>query len=394
MRLLQKRDGMAFTAPWSRGGIVLTPIQHGLLGLLSLAVLGGALAGGVSLFGDPRAAGPRKVLSLAAAGNTSAARVSVTEAAVDPAAAANDDAGFYTDASNPAQPETVTGDTGDGSDTVKKLPPASPLPRAPIAGFQQPGPSGPLPIIGPGGRTPAQAYARPFHGDTGKPKIAIIVGGLGFNARVTQSAIDELPADVTLSFVPYTANLQSWIDKARARGHEAMIELPMEPFDPDADDTGPQTLLANGTGRDNVGKLENLLSRATGYFGVTNYQGARFAASGQASAPVAQALKQRGLVFVGNALGARTAFGVEAGRAGLPFTSADRIIDTQREAEKIDDQLLNLEALALQNGSALGSGFAFPVTISQVGDWAQNLSMRGYVLAPASAVMESRTARR
>ena len=199
---------------------------------------------------------------------------------------------------------------------------------------------------------------------------------------------------MTLSFVPYTANLQSWIDKARARGHEAMIELPMEPFDPDADDTGPQTLLANGNGRDNVARLENLLSRATGYFGVTNYQGARFAASGQASAPIAQALKQRGLVFVGNALGPRTAFGVEAGRAGLPFTSADRIIDTQRDAEKIDDQLLNLEALALQNGSALGSGFAFPVTISQVGDWAQNLSMRGYVLAPASAVMESRAARR
>lgn len=386
---------MAFTVPWSKGGgLVLTPLQHGLLGLLSLAVIGGAFAGGVSLFGDPRAAGPHKVLSLRATANTSAARVSVSEVAVDPAAAANDQAGFYADASNPAQPEPDAADSGDGSEATHKLPPASPLPKAPIAGVQQPGPNGPLPVIAPDGRTPAQVYARPFRGDTGKPKIAIIVGGLGFNARVTQSAIDELPADVTLSFVPYTANLQSWIDKARARGHEAMIELPMEPFDPDADDTGPQTLLANSSGHDNIARLENLLSRATGYFGVTNYQGARFASSGQASAPVAQALKQRGLVFVGNALGPRTAFGVEAGRAGLPFTSADRIIDTQRDAEKIDEQLLNLEALALQNGSALGSGFAFPVTIGQVGDWAQNLSMRGYVLAPASAVMESRTARR
>ena len=381
---------MAITTPWTKGAFVLTPLHHGLLGLLALAVVGGAVAGGVTLFGDPRAAGPRKVLSLAAAGDTSAARVSVTEAAVDPTAVANEDAGFYDETAAPPAPDAATGD----SETAKPARPPSPLTRAPIAGLQQPSPNGQLPVIAADGRTVARSYARPFRGDAGKPKIAIIVGGLGFNARVTEAAINELPADVTLSFVPYTNDLQNWINRARAQGHEVLIELPMEPFDPEADDTGPQTLLAAGSSRDNVGRLENLLGRAVGYFGVTNYQGARFAASGTASAPIAQALKQRGLVFVGNALGPRTAFGVEASRAGLPFTSADRIIDVQQDAEKIDEQLLNLEALALQNGSALGSGFAFPVTIDQIDDWAQNLSMRGYVLTPASAVMESRTARR
>lgn len=381
---------MAITTPWTKGKFVLTPLHHGLLGLLALAAVGGAVAGGVSIFGDPRAAGPRKVLSLAAAADASAARVSVTEAAVDPTAVANEDAGFYDETSGEALPDDPAGDT----ETAKPARPASPLTRAPIAGLHQPSPNGQLPVIAPDGRTVAKSYARPFRGDASKPKIAVVVGGLGFNARVTEAAINELPPEVTLSFVPYTADLQSWINRARAQGHEVLIELPMEPFDPEADDTGPQTLLATANGRENVGRLENLLGRAVGYFGVTNYQGARFAASGQASAPVAQALKQRGLVFVGNALGPRTAFGVEAGRVGLPFTSADRIIDVQQEAEKIDEQLLNLEALALQNGSALGSGFAFPVTIDQIEDWAQNLSMRGYALAPASAVMESRTARR
>ncbi len=382
---------MAITTPWTKGRFVLTPLHHGLLGLLALAALVGAAAGGVSLFGDPRAAGPRKVLSLADAGDTSAARVSVTEAAVDPTAVANEDAGFYDEtAPSPGPDVPFTDDT----ETARPVRPASPLTRAPIAGLHQPSPNGQLPIVAADGRTVAHSYARPFRGDASKPKIAIVVGGLGFNARVTEAAINELPPDVTLSFVPYTTDLQTWINRARAQGHEVLIELPMEPFDPEADDTGPQTLLATGASRENVGRLENLLSRAVGYFGVTNYQGARFAASGQASAPIAQALKQRGLVFVGNALGPRTAFGVEASRAGLPFTSADRIIDVQQDAEKIDEQLLNLEALALQNGSALGSGFAFPVTIDQIDDWAQNLSMRGYVLTPASAVMESRTARR
>lgn len=382
---------MTITSAWRRSGFELKPLHHALLGVLALAAVAGAVAGAVSLFGDPRLAGPRAVLSLTPSGGDTAARVSVTEAAIDPVAVAAEDAGFY---EAPIAADALAAGGPDGTSPAKPVRPASPLPKAPLAGFHAPGPNGPLPIVTPDGRTPARAYARPFTGDATKPKIALVVGGLGFNARVTQSAIDELPPEVTLSFVPYTADLQSWIDRARARGHEVMIELPMEPFDPEADDTGPKTLLAQGSARENIGRLEYLLSRAAGYFGVTNYQGARFASSQQASAPVAQALKSRGLVFLGNALGPRTAFGVEAGRAGLAFSSVDRIIDAQREADKIDEQLLNLEALALQNGSALGSGFAFPVTIDQIEEWAENLSMRGYVLAPASAVMESRQARR
>ena len=47
-------------------------------------------------------------------------------------------------------------------------PNAQPLAPAPIAGLFQPGPGGPLPVIGKDGRTPFQAYARPFTSN-GKP---------------------------------------------------------------------------------------------------------------------------------------------------------------------------------------------------------------------------------
>ena len=278
--------------------------------------------------------------------------------------------------------------------TVSGRPASPPLPRAPLAGLFENGPNGPLPTVAPNGRTPAQAYARPFTPQQGRPAIAIIIGGLGFNQNATTQAIDELPAEVTLSFVPYAQNLQSWIDRARQRGHEVMLELPMEPFDPDADDTGPQTLLASATPQQNTQRLEQLLSRGAGYFGVTNYQGARFATSAQASAPVVQALRRRGLSFISSGIGQRTALSIEAQRANLPNTAADRIIDARREADAIDDQLLNLEALALQNQSAIGAGFAYPVTMEQVGRWARDIETRGYQLAPASAVLNARAARR
>jgi uncharacterized protein len=378
------------------------PLDHRLLALG--AAVGMALLAFIAIqaFGDPSAAGPRRVVSLAptpAAATETAPRLSFEEAAQG--------AELFGLEELPAAPGAEIGEIGaDGQLRVSVVgaaeaeppPPAaraaSPLPRAPFAGLTERGPNGLLPIVAANGRTPAQAYARPFTPAPGKPMIAIVIGGLGFNARATAQAIDELPPEVTLSFVPYASNLQTWINRARATGHEVLLELPMEPFDPDADDTGPQTLLAAATSQQNMARLEHLLSRGAGYFGVTNYQGARFATSAQASEPVVQALRRRGLVFLTSGIGQRTALSVEAQRAGLPTTAADRIIDARREAEAIDDQLLNLEALALQNQSAIGAGFAYPVTMEQVGRWSRDIASRGYQLAPASAVLNARAARR
>ncbi|WP_135212042.1 divergent polysaccharide deacetylase family protein [Vitreimonas flagellata] len=377
-------------------------VNHRFLAIGVAALLALSAFGAIQIFGDPNAAGPRRVVALApsdAAAN--APTVSFSDAAIDENGQDYElfDLSELPDASVGAE----IGEIGsDGqlrvsvveSSEAPHRPAASPLPRAPIAGMTEPGPNGVLPIIASNGRTPAQAYARPFTPVQGRPMIAVVIGGLGFNARATTQAIDELPAEITLSFVPYANDLQGWIDRARARGHEVLIELPMEPFDPDADDTGPQTLLAGASAQQNTQRLEQLLSRASGYFGVTNYQGARFATSAQASAPVVQQLRRRGLVFLSSGIGQRTALSVEAQRAGLPSTAADRIIDARREADAIDDQLLNLEALALQNQSAVGAGFAYPVTMEQVGRWARDVETRGYELAPASAVLNARAARR
>lgn len=358
----------------------------------------GALAA-VQLFGDPSAAGPRRTVSLApSSAEANAPRVSFTDAAEEGAEMQVfgidelPQTGEYGEIDSNGELRVAVVEAQPAPNTAR--PAGPPLPRAPLAGLFENSPNGPLPVIAANGRTPAQAYARPFTAQQNRPKISIIIGGLGFNATATAQAIDELPPEVTLSFVPYTQNLQSWVDRARARGHEVMLELPMEPFDPDADDTGPQTLLATAPAQQNVARLEQLLGRATGYFGVTNYQGARFATSAQASAPVTQALRRRGLVFISSGIGQRTALSVEAQRAQLPNTAADRIIDARREADAIDDQLLNLEALALQNQSAIGAGFAYPVTMEQVGRWARDVESRGYQLAPASAVLTARAARR
>jgi polysaccharide deacetylase 2 family uncharacterized protein YibQ len=256
------------------------------------------------------------------------------------------------------------------------------LAAAPIEGLTTSGPGGLLPTIGPGGVKPEDAYARPFT-DNGKPKVALIVGGLGLNSQATRKAIDDLPPDVTLSFVPYAEGLQGWIDLARAAGHEVLLETPMEPIDYPASDPGPYTLMAAASPADTKRKLEWLLTRATGYFGLTNYLGSRFTATAGAMDNFSSLIKARGLAFVddGSAVNHRA--------PGLARASADRVIDSQLSAEAIQRQLSALEAGAKTRGQALGSSFAYPLTLDVANKWARSVESRGFQLAPASALARS-----
>ena len=255
-----------------------------------------------------------------------------------------------------------------------------PLTPAPIAGLTAPGAGGLLPVIARDGRTPFAAYARPFT-PNGKPRIALVVGGLGLNAAATRAAIARLPPEVTLSFVPYADGLQQWIDQARAAGHEAVLEAPMEPVDYPNNDPGPLTLLAKAPAAETVRRTEQLLARATGYFALTNYLGGRFLASDGGMGAFMNVLKARGLGFVDDGQAARR------GGGGAPRGSADTVIDQDLSGEAIDRQLASLEAAALSRGGALGAGFAYPVTVEAVVKWAAGLPARGYQLAPASAMM-------
>jgi polysaccharide deacetylase 2 family uncharacterized protein YibQ len=153
----------------------------------------------------------------------------------------------------------------------------------------------------------------------------------------------------------------------------------MEPVDYPDNDPGPYTLMAAAPPAETARKLEWVLSRASGYFGVTNYLGSRFLASDAAVAGFAGALKSRGLAFVDDGQAARKG-------GGIPRASADRIIDEQLSEEAINQRLAALESTAGQQGQAVGSGFAYPLTLTQAAHWAEAVGARGYQLAPVSAL--------
>jgi polysaccharide deacetylase 2 family uncharacterized protein YibQ len=213
-----------------------------------------------------------------------------------------------------------------------------------------------------------------------------VVGGLGINATHTKSAIDELPPEVTLSFAPDATSLQTWINRARAAGHEVLIETPMEAYDYGRMKMHPLTLLASDNEARNQARLDRILSRSTGYFGLINSQGSKIGDDDAAMKPVLKAVSDRGLAFIDD--GSLDAAHMQqlSGETGLRYVRADSAIDAKLSAEDISSEFMELESQALEHGAALGAGYAFPITIEMVKTWTAGLEQKGIVLAPASAL--------
>jgi len=361
---------------------------------LSLAAFGTLATGAIAaalVFGSDDAGGPRIDLALYSDQNgpppllkTRLTNTLDADADAEPSLGVGYDENAIPEGTGDGEPDSSITVTEIGSNAAV-APSASPLAKAPLQGFFERTPAGDLPKISADGRTPAQAYARPFTATPGAPRVSLIVGGLGLKQSHTLAAINELPPEVTLSFVPYANDLQTWINRARAAGHEVLLELPMEAYDYPNVDTGPYTLLTSAKPEENLRRLSLLMGKASGYFGVTNYQGAKFATDARAAAPVMKALKDRGLVFMHDGAAARSILPQTAQDTGLTLSVADRIVDAEPSADAIDRELLQLEALAIQNGKAVGVGFAYPVTIETFRLWTQGLKAKGYVLAPASS---------
>ncbi|MEM8617890.1 MAG: divergent polysaccharide deacetylase family protein, partial [Pseudomonadota bacterium] len=239
---------------------------------------------------------------------------------------------------------------------------------------------------------PFVRYAKAFENPEGKPTVSLIIGGLGINSRRTQTVINEMPAEVTLSFAPTAQNLQLWINRARRDGHEVLVELPMEPYEYGRSGPHPQVLQVNASLETNAARLARTLAKARGYIGVMNYQGDKFATAPAAAAPVFDVLADKGVAFIEDGALARSVFSTLAQERPMAFGAAQSWIDARPDAEEIERQLLVLEAKALEEGASLGTGMAFPMTIDMANAWISRLDEKGLVLAPASHYVKTRNA--
>jgi uncharacterized protein len=253
--------------------------------------------------------------------------------------------------------------------------------------------NGPLPKISTDGRQSWIEYSRPFVKTDRRPRLAIIVANLGLSPRTTDAALETLPPEVTLSFSSITPDLQDWITRARRKGHEVLVDLPMEPEGFPRSDPGRNTLLTSASEVENLNRLENVMKLAGGYVGLLATIGSRFTVDAESLSPILQTLKERGLLYVDSRATSRSMGPELASQIQLPRAFSNRFIDMTPSVRAIDSRLLELEELTKINRFAVGVAHPLPVTLDRLVAWLPSLKAKGIALVPITAIADKQSLR-
>lgn len=235
-----------------------------------------------------------------------------------------------------------------------------------------------------------QQYARVLSPPEGVDRIAVVVRGLGLSSAASEAAIKRLPGEVSLSFSPYARRSVEWALRARAAGHEVLMDLPMEPQSFPADDPGPKALMTATPTPENLRRLKWILDKGRELVGVVGQMGSAFVTNKRAVGPVMRHLKQRGLIYVDNGDAPGNAALSAARELKLPHAVSDRTLDDgQVSRAAIRGRLVEAERIAQQDGTAVVLAHPYPVTIDLLQDWSRKVGQRGLALVPVTDIVRS-----
>ncbi len=296
----------------------------------------------------------------------------------------------YTE-SDPDKPGRLEEFQPSGALVEPKITFLHPTSSGPSRLINQPDPSiieksafGQIPKISSSGERPMDIYARKI-APTASIRIAIVIGGLGLSQSGSKSAIERLPADVTLAFAPYGNSIRRWMQKARNDGHELLMQVPMEPIGYPQINPGKNTLHTATTPEENIKSLHWTMGRMTNYVGMMNYLGAKLNADPDALYAPLSEIANRGLLYLDDGSAFSSTAGKVAKQVSLPFVQGNIIIDDGRTARDIDKNLAALEKLARRNGKAVGIASAFPLSVRQITSWIKKARKRGIEFVPISS---------
>ncbi len=220
-----------------------------------------------------------------------------------------------------------------------------------------------------------------------RPMIAVVIDDVGLRADTNWQSV-ELPAPMTIAFLPYGQNLQALADAARARGHEVMVHVPMQGRD--TADPGPHALRLKLAPAEIQKRLEWNLAQFTGYTGINNHMGSQFTENRDGMEVVLRETAKRKLKFLDSRTTSHSAARAVAAALAVPFAERDVFLDNHQDSSYVDVQLAQVEQLARRHGSAVAIGHPHGVTLVAVAKWAKTLDAKGFDLVTVSTVIAKR----
>lgn len=222
-------------------------------------------------------------------------------------------------------------------------------------------------------------------------RIVIIIDDMGMNRTNSHAAID-LPNPLTLAFLPYAPKLSEITGRARKKGHELMIHVPMEPMSSKID-PGPMALKDGMTEEVLRLNLSKIFQSFDGYAGINNHMGSKLTQDENAMRVVMKHLVDQDLFFVDSKTSAQSVAGDMAAAHGLRYAQRDVFLDHEDTPEFVAHALRNLERIAYRRGIAIGIGHPKKNTIDALKRWIPTLKDKNLTLVPVSKVVKRKSIR-
>jgi len=154
-----------------------------------------------------------------------------------------------------------------------------------------------LPRISSAGWMPWIANSRRFDPAGPPGRVGLLVIDLGASEPLMRRAIEELPGEVSLAFLPGTPDLPRWIARAREHGHETYLMLPAE--DPTGlAERGLKPIETSADVPENMRRLRIAMARAEGYVGFVVRSPGPVPRSEATLRPLIREIADRGLAVV------------------------------------------------------------------------------------------------
>ena len=229
--------------------------------------------------------------------------------------------------------------------------------------------------------------AVPFRDLNSRPLVAVVIDDVGLDRPRSKRAW-ELPGPLTMSFLPYAKDLREQAKAARAKGHELMLHLPMEPNG--RNDPGPNALLVSLSDAELRQRTTAALDSFEGFAGVNNHMGSRFTAFKPGMETVLRQLKGRGLMFLDSRTSAQSVGDQLAQEMGVPSIVRHVFLDDEETLDAVRKKLAEAEAIARRQGFVVVIGHPHEATLQALGEWLPGVQGKGLALAPATAVLRKR----
>jgi polysaccharide deacetylase 2 family uncharacterized protein YibQ len=201
------------------------------------------------------------------------------------------------------------------------------------------------------------------------PKIAIIIDDIGNDYDLASSLMD-IGLPLTLSVLPSSVYAKDIAEKAREKGFEVILHLPMEPKNYPAVNPGPDALLTKMDEKEIRAIMGKDLKKVPGVSGVNNHMGSYFTEREDKMTYVLRELKKRGLFYLdsrttSNSVGFRL-----AGNMGVPAAKKSVFLDNDLSSKAVKYQVERLIGMARYSGEAIGIGHPHEMTVDVLKDYA------------------------